>query len=61
MRKLTKCDLLGVRLEYNSREHDMRGGHKAGIRQVKVICDGIKKDFNGKIKTLVKPLVEPEE
>ena len=61
MRKLTKCGLLGERLEYNSREHEMRGGHQAGIRQVKVIRDGIRKDFNGKIKTLVKPLVEPEE
>lgn len=61
MRKLTKSGLLGERLEYNPREHEMRGGHQAGIRQVKVVRDGIRKEFNGKIKTLVKPLVEPEE
>lgn len=61
MRKLSKSGLLGVHTEYNSREHEMRGGHKAGIRQIKVIRDGIIKEFNGKKKTLVKPLVEPEE
>ena len=61
MRKLTKSGLLGKKLEYNPREHEMRGGHQAGIRQVKVIRDGIRKEFNDKIKTLVKPLVEPEE
>lgn len=61
MRKLTKTDLKGERLEYNSLEHEMLGGHKAGVRRVKIVRDGIKKDFAGKIKTLVKPWVEPEE
>jgi len=61
MRKLTKSGLLGKRMEYNPREHEMRGGHKAGVRNIKVIQDGIRKDFNGKVKTLVKPLVEPDE
>ena len=61
MRKLTKTDLKGERLEYNQREHEMLGGHKAGVRRVKVVRDGIKKEFSGKIKTLVKPWVEPEE
>jgi hypothetical protein len=61
MRKLTKSGLLGAHTEYNPREHEMRGGHKPGIRRIKVIRDGIIKEFNGKKKTLVKPLVEPEE
>lgn len=61
MRKLTKSGLLGALTEYNPREHEMRGGHKPGIRRIKVIRDGIIKEFNGKKKTLVKPLVEPEE
>ncbi len=61
MRKLTKTDLKGERLEYNPLEHEMLGGHKAGVRRVKVVRDGIKKEFSGKIKTLVKPWVEPED
>jgi len=61
MRKLTKTDLKGERMEYNPMEHEMLGGHKPGVRRVKVVRDGIKKEFAGKIKTLVKPWVEPEE
>lgn len=61
MRKLSKTDLKGERLEYNPFEHEMLGGHKAGVRRVKVVRDGIMKEFAGKIKTLVKPWVEPEE
>lgn len=61
MRKLTKTDLKGERLEYNPLEHEMLGGHKVGVRRVKVVRDGIKKEFSGKIKTLVKPWVEPED
>lgn len=61
MRKLTKTDLKGALLEYNPLEHEMLGGHKAGVRGVKVVRDGIKKEFAGKIKTLVKPWVEPYE
>jgi hypothetical protein len=60
MRKLTKTHMKGERLEYNPIEHEMLGGHKPGIRRVKVVRDGIQKDFAGKIKTLVKPWVEPE-
>ncbi len=61
MRKLTKTDLKGERLEYNPLEHEMLGGHIPGVRRVKVVRDGIKKEFAGKIKTLVKPWVEPDE
>jgi hypothetical protein len=61
MRKLTKTDLKGERLEYNPLQHEMLGGHKAGVRRVKVVRDGIKKEFSGKIRTLVKPWVEPDQ
>lgn len=60
MRRLSKTDLRGERLEYNPLEHEMVGGHQAGVRLVRVVRDGIRKDFGGKIKTLVKPWVEPE-
>lgn len=61
MRKLSKTDLLGDVVEYNPIEHDMEGGHRSGIRRVRVVRDGILKEFGGKIKTLVKPRVEPED
>ena len=60
MRKLTKTELKGERLEYNPLEHEMLGGHKAGVRRVRVVRDGIKKEFSGKVKTLVKPWVEAD-
>lgn len=61
MRRLRKTELKGERLEYNPLEQEMLGGHRPGVRRVKVVRDGIQKDFNGKIKTLVKPWVVPEE
>ena len=61
MRKLSKTDDLGKIVEYNPIQHDMEGGHRSGIRRVKVVRDGILKEFGGKIKTLVKPRVEAEE
>lgn len=61
MRRLSKTDILGTVIEYNPIEHDMEGGHRSGIRTVKVVRDGILKQFGGKIKVLVKPRVEPED
>lgn len=61
MRKLSKTDWVGNVLEYNPVEHDMEGGHRSGVRRVKVVRDGIRKEFGGKTKMLVKPRVEPEE
>jgi hypothetical protein len=61
MRKLAKTDLKGARIEYNPLEHEMIGGHRQGVRMVKVVRDGVQKDFNGRVKTLVKPWVEPLE
>ena len=61
MRKLSKTDLLETVVEYNPIEHEMEGGHRTGIRRVKVVRDGILKEFGGKKKTLVKPRVEADE
>ena len=60
MRKLTKTELAGERLEYNPLEHELLGGHKPGVRRVRIVRDGIQKEFSGRIKTLVKPWVEAE-
>ncbi|HET9034083.1 MAG TPA: hypothetical protein VFN25_14410, partial [Dokdonella sp.] len=61
MRKLSKTDWLGSTVDYNAMEHDMEGGHRSGVRKVRVVRDGIRKEFGGKTKVLVKPRVEPEE
>jgi hypothetical protein len=61
MRRLTKTDLKGERLEYNPLEHEMLGGHLPGVRRIRVVRDGIRKEFGGKVKTLVKPWVQPDE
>ena len=61
MRRLTKTDLKGERLEYNPLEHEMLGGHQPGVRRIRVVRDGIRKEFGGKVKTLVKPWVQPDE
>lgn len=58
MRKLTPMGISGERMEYNPLEHEMVGGHKPGTRWVKVVRDGVRKDFAGTAKTLVKPWVE---
>ncbi|MEQ8407023.1 MAG: hypothetical protein RKH07_01965 [Gammaproteobacteria bacterium] len=59
MRKLTTTQLKDQEVEYNPRQHDMLGGHKSGIRVVKVVRDGIQKEFGGKVKMLVKCWVTP--
>jgi hypothetical protein len=59
MRKLTHMEVKGEVLEYNPLQHEMLGGHQLGVRRVRVERDGIQKDFNGKIKVLVKPRVTP--
>ena len=59
MRKLEHMGLKGAELEYNPLQQDMLGGHKLGVRVVKVERDGIKKSFGRKVKVLVKPRVVP--
>jgi len=61
MRKLSKTDLKGERMEYNPLEHEMLGGHQPGVRLVRIVRDGIRKEFGGKVKTLVKPWVQAVE
>jgi hypothetical protein len=61
MRKLTITNLKGEWMEYNPQLHEMLGGHKSGVRNIKVVRDGIQKDFGGKIKTIVKCWVEPTD
>jgi len=60
MRKLGRMGLKDEVLEYDPLQHEMLGGHQLGFRQVKVERDGIKKDFGGKSKVLVKPRVSPK-
>ena len=57
-RKLSRTSLRGHRLEYNPRQHEMQGGHQHGERVVLVTRDGVQKDFAGKIRTIVKPIVK---
>lgn len=61
MRKLNHMGIHGEILDYNPLQHEMLGGHQLGVRKVQVVRDGIQKDFNGKIKVLVKPRVTPIE
>lgn len=61
MRRLSKTDLKEDVVEYSPREHEMLGGHQHGVRMVRVVRDGIKKDFDGSVRFLSKPQVEPYE
>lgn len=61
MRKLSKTDEVGKRVDYNPLKYELVGGHRPGVRWVKVIRDGVQKDFGGKVKTLVKPWVEIDD
>ena len=61
MRKLSTTDIRGHRLEYNPLEHEMLGGHKPGVRMVKVVRDAVQKEFGGRIKTLVKARVVEDQ
>ncbi|RLQ21560.1 hypothetical protein DWB85_12455 [Seongchinamella sediminis] len=61
MRKLKHMNEKGKIVEYKPLKYEMLGGHKLGIRKVKVERDGIQKEFGGKIKVLVKPRVSPVE
>mgnify|MGYP005848986345 CR=1 FL=1 len=59
IRHLEKTELKGRIIEYSPREHDMLGGERQGVRKVRVVKDGIKKDFGGRVRFLTKPQVEP--
>jgi hypothetical protein len=59
VRRLALVRESGKVLEYNPSQHEMIGGHRTGIRNVRVIRDGVQKDFGGRMKTILKPWVEP--
>lgn len=59
MRKLKKTELKGMVVEFNPLQHELLSDTSQGVREVRVIRDGVQKDFGGSIKTLVKPRVEP--
>ena len=59
MRRLSKTSLKGQVVEFNPLQHELLSDTRQGLRMVKVVRDGIQKDFAGSIKTLVKPRVEP--
>ena len=59
MRKLRKTDFRGSIIEYNPLEHEMLGGHQGGVRRVKVVRDGVQKEFGGRMKMFVKLQVDP--
>lgn len=59
MRRLSTMELKGLKLEYNPAEHELLGDQLSGVRRVRVVRDGVKKDFGGRVSTIVKPWVEP--
>lgn len=59
MRRLKLTELEGECIEYNPVQHEMLGGHLDGIRQVKVVRNGIEKQYTNRLAILVKPWVEP--
>jgi hypothetical protein len=59
MRKLKKTELKGMVVEFNPLQHELLSDTSQGVREVRVVRDGVQKDFGGSIKTLVKPRVEP--
>ncbi len=58
MRRLRLTDLGGEVMEYNPSEHELADGHRQGVRAVRVVREGILKEFGGRIRTVVKPWVE---
>lgn len=60
MRQLRTTDLGGEIIEYNPSEHELTGGYRPGVRVVKVVREGIVKEFGGRVRTVVRPWVEEE-
>lgn len=58
-RKISLSETQGQEMEYNPREHVFVDGSQSGARRVRVIRDGVRKDFGGRVKTIVKAWVEP--
>ena len=60
MRRLKTTDLVGEVIEYNPSEQKLVGGYRPGVRDVRVVREGVLKDFGGRIRTIVRPWVEEE-
>ena len=58
MRRLVSTEWAGEVVEYNPLQHELIGGYVSGVRRVKVIREGVEKDFKGRRRMLVKPWVE---
>ena len=61
MRRLVSTDWAGEVVEYNPLQHELIGGHVSGVRRVKVVREGVEKDFKGRRRILVKPWVEQSQ
>lgn len=61
VRKLKVTNNKGDIVEYNRRLHEMLGGHQPGVRMVKVLRNGVQKEFGGIVKTIIKEWVEPAD
>ncbi len=61
MRRLTRTTLKGEVVEFNPLQHELLSDIRQGVRRVKVVRDGVQKDFGGSIKMLIKPRVEPQD
>ena len=61
MRRLVSTDWVGKIVEYNPLQHELIGGHVSGVRRVKIVREGVEKDFKGRRRMLVKPWVEQAE
>lgn len=60
MRRLKTTDIGGEVIEYSPSEHELTDGHRPGVRDVRVVREGVLKEFGGRVKTVVKPWVEEE-
>jgi hypothetical protein len=59
--KLNVTNNKGDIVEYNRRLHEMLGGHQPGVRKVRVLRNGVEKEFGGEFKTIIKEWVEPAD
>lgn len=57
MRRLTEKNMLGKMIDYEPRQHELIGGHRLGVRLVKVERDGVEKVFGSRTRIFIKPRV----
>lgn len=59
MRKIEAMGLTGMKMEFNPGVHEFLPGTTDGHRIVRVLRDGVLKDYGGQKKAILKALVEP--